>query len=157
MDCVVTRATFHEKGVIKALLQPYLAELSRFPGENRDGVIETGEYPYPYLDAYWQEESRFPYLLSAGGQLAGFALVRKEGDHWEMAEFYILPGLRHRGLGMACAIEIFRRHPGEWKIRYNKQNHASRQLWKKLARHLAKGEVEAGEADTSHDYIGLSV
>ncbi len=146
-----------EKITIANLLQPYIAELSQFPDENPDYQDEQSIYLYPYLDAYWQEDSRYPYLLYADDQLAGFTLVRKEGELWEIAEFYVSPGFRRRGAGMAYATEIFRRHPGLWRIKFNKQNTPSQQLWKKLAQKLAQGDIKEREADISHDYISFSV
>jgi len=153
MDCTVTRANIHEKEIIRALLQPYLDELSSFPDENPDYKDENDIYLYPYLNAYWQENARFPYLLYGDGKLAGFALVRQDGEHWEMAEFYVLPEFRRRGLGTACAREIFKKHPGDWRIGFNKHNLASRNLWRKLARVLSKDDIEEGSLDASHDYI----
>ena len=116
------------KTIIKNLLQPYLTELSQFPDENPDYKDAKGVYLYPYLDAYWQEDSRYPCLLYADDQLAGFALVRQEDNLWSVAEFYVLPEFRRRGTGMECAAEIFRKHPGLWEIGFNKQNNLSRQL-----------------------------
>jgi predicted acetyltransferase len=157
MTFSVRPATIEEKQIIKSLLQPYLTELSQFEDHEPDPKDEAGIYLYPYLDAYWQEVERFPYLLYSDKSLAGFALVRKEGDHWEMAEFYVLPEYRRRGAGMACATLIFKKHPGSWRIGFNKQNYPSRRLWRKLALALADGFSEEGEADISHDYIRFSV
>lgn len=64
MTFSIKPATIEEKPVINALLQPYLDEFSRFPGEHPDYKDNKGVYQYPYLDAYWQENIRFPYLLT---------------------------------------------------------------------------------------------
>ena len=156
MNRTVKPATIEEQHVVSSLLQPYLDELSSFPDEYPDYKDENGIYDYPHLDAYWQEDERYPYLLYSNSTIAGFALVRRNDEHWEMAEFYVLPDFRRCGLGTACAREIFEKHTGEWEIGFNKHNEASRSLWQRLAEHLSKSSILSGELDTSHDYVHFS-
>lgn len=156
MKFSIKPADISEKETIFKLLQPYLTELSRFPDENPDYKDENGIYLYPYLDNYWEEAFRFPYIFYADDELAGLALVRKDRDKWQVAEFYVLPEFRRRGLAMKCAEDIFRIQTGGWAIAFNKHNNPSRQLWKKLADKLAEGDIKEGEADGSHDYIRFS-
>ena len=150
-------ASLKDKPLIHSMLQPYLTDLSRFPDEHADYKDKNGIYIYPYLDAYWVENERFPYLLIADGQLAGFVLVRRDRDYWEMAEFYVKPEFRRRRLAQYSATEIFLKHPGAWRIGFNKHNKASRALWKKLSECLSKNAATEGETDGSHDYIIFSV
>jgi predicted acetyltransferase len=154
----VKPAAFKDKSILQALLQPYLEELSHFPDEHPDSKDSSGIYLYPYLDAYWQEEGiRFPYLLYSGDDLAGFALVRKEADHWEMAEIYVKPSFRRTGLGRTCAAALFKKHDGEWRIEFNRHNLPSRNLWKSLAERFGEGTVKEDKADGSHDFIEFFV
>ena len=156
IEYAVKPASIHEKSTVERLLQAYLTELSQFPDENPDYKDAQGIAQYPYLNAYWQEDCRYPYLLYAGNELAGFALVRKGSDFYEIAEFYVLPPFRRVGLGTTCAGDVIRRYPGRWRIGFNRHNQPGRQLWKKVASRLASGDVEEGEADASHDYIRFS-
>ena len=153
----IKHATIEEKKIIFGLIQPFLDELSRFPDDDPDYKDENGIYQYKNLDAYWQEKERFPYLLYSGSEIAGFSLVRLDGDHWEMEDVYVLPQFRRRGLAMTCVTEIFKEHPDLWRIAFNKHNTPSRQLWKKLALSLAHGKIEEGESDKNHDFIRFSV
>ena len=155
MTFAVKLAIIKEKQLISTLIQPYLDELSHFPDEHMDDKDKNGTYHYSYLDAYWRENTRYPYLLYSDNKIAGFALVRQNREHWEMAEFYVLPEFRRRGLGTACAVDIFRKHPGNWEIHFNKHNQASRILWQNLADRLSRGAILVCEyeSDTSHDCI----
>ena len=153
----VKPAIIEEKQIIFALIQPFLDELSQFPDQDPDYKDEDGVYQYPYLGHYWREKERFPYLLYSDSNIAGFALVRQGWEQWEMAEFYVSPEFRRRGLAMTCVTEIFKRHPGLWRISFNKYNNPSRQLWKKLALTLTRGDIEEGESDKNHDYILFSI
>jgi predicted acetyltransferase len=128
-----------------------------FPDEHPDYKDAAGVYLYPYLDAYWQEDERFPYLLYSGNDLAGFALVRKVEGHWEMAEFYVKSDFRRHGLGRTCAAALLTSHPGAWRIEFNRHNLPSRNLWKNLAEHLGKGKTTTAKTDGSHDFIEFVV
>ena len=102
-------------------------------------------------------KERYAYLLYSDNTISGFALVRQEHELWEMAEFYVLPEFRRHGLALTCATDIFHKHPGKWKIGYNKHNQPSRALWQKLAERLSKGDILARELDESHDFICFAV
>jgi predicted acetyltransferase len=153
----IRRAALSEQPLVRALLQPCFVELSRFPDDHPDPQDENGLYLYPYLDAYWREATRFPYLLLDGEKIAGFALVRHTGFEWEMAEFYVKPAFRRRGLGLTCATLIMEQHPGVWHIGFNRANVAGRRLWTKLPGEAAHGIVRAGQVDGSHDSVTLNV
>jgi predicted acetyltransferase len=155
MNISVKLATIDEKKVISTLLQPYLEELSHYPGEVLEYRDARGTYYYPYLDDYWRENQRYPYLLYGNNRVAGFALVRRNRGNWEMAEYYVLPEFRRCGLGIGCAIDIVRQHPGKWKIYFNKNNRLSRILWYKLAKSLAR-DISTGELNASHAYVRFS-
>ncbi len=99
----------------------------------------------------------FPYLVLSGKEVAGFALVSYDRDHWRINEIYILPEFRRLGIAFDCATEIFRKHPGNWEISFHKNNCASRSLWQKLANNLSKGVISTGQSTSSHDYIRFSV
>ena len=142
---------------MRSFIQDYLAELSQFPDEAPDYKDEQGIYHYPYLDDYWQEPERFPYLMYADDEIAGFAFVRRLEDHWNMSEIYVLPRFRRYGVGLECAAQLMRKHPGTWRIRYNKHNTPSRMVWEKLVWWLGAGDVERGELDANHGYIRFSV
>jgi predicted acetyltransferase len=153
---VIKLAQIEDKETIFSLLQPYLKELSLYPDEQIDGLDEKGIYHYPYLDAYWIEIERFPYLLICNGEIGGFALVRKEGAHWEMTEFYIKPEFRCHGLGTECATEILRTHPGKWMIEFNTHNRAGKKLWYKLAKNLSNNGFVTGNLNNGHEYVSFS-
>jgi predicted acetyltransferase len=160
MIFTIKSAVIEDKQIIFDLFQPYLEELSSFPDEEIDYKDEKGIYHYPYLDDHWRESVRHPYLLLCDNEIAGFALVRKAEEHpekhWEIAEFYVLPEFRRHGLATSCAIDIFKKHQGKWRIEFNKNNHASRVLWQKVAARVSSGCISFVELNIGHDYIGFS-
>ncbi len=105
MAIEIRSAKKSERDIIYNLMQDYLYEFSAFSAVEQDS---DGLYQYPYLDFYWGDPSRFPFLIrttdnrqenSAGilhrgsssetdsgypkmspGIIAGFALLRSEFD-----------------------------------------------------------------------------
>lgn len=55
--------------------------------------------PYPYLDAYWEEPERSPFLIEVDGEIAGVCLIRRRDDGWSIAEFSVVPERRRGGVG----------------------------------------------------------
>jgi predicted acetyltransferase len=153
----ITKATFGEKQTIHSLWKPYIDELINSYYKSQDYKDEDEVYHYPWLDNYWQEETKFPYLILSGKEVAGFALVSYDRDYWRITEFYILPKFRRLGVAFDCATEIFRKYPGNWEISFNKHNFPSRSLWQKVADNLSKGVISTGQTSSSHDYIRFSV
>ena len=84
---------------IRAELQSYLAELSQFASIEKNA---EGQYDYPYLDYYWREPDRHPFIIYLDNEAVGFLLVREDLDPTdgtcltEIAELYILPAFRQR-------------------------------------------------------------
>ena len=111
MAMYTKKAAMNQKELLRVMLQTYLEELSRLPGEIVNYKDETGVYHYPYLDAYWLESEKHPYVLYSDDSVAGFALVRLGVNHWEMAEYYVRPEFRRMGIGEGAAIDIFEATP----------------------------------------------
>ena len=71
-----------------------------------------------YIELYWGEETRHPYILKCNGDLAGFVLERfNEENMNEIAEFFVLNKYRKLGAGTFMAKGMFKRYKGKWEIR----------------------------------------
>jgi ribosomal protein S18 acetylase RimI-like enzyme len=90
VDVRLREAGLDDREGVGRLLADYLFEF--------DGRTE----PYPYLDAYWQEPGRLPFLIEAGGEVIGLCLVRVRDDGWDIAEFTVVPERRRSGAGRAA-------------------------------------------------------
>jgi predicted acetyltransferase len=125
MDVTLRLAPLDEKQRLAELLQTYLVEL---------GPWGYGEPDYPFLDSYWREERRSPFLIEADGAAAGFVLVNKlsisgYGVDASIAEFYVLPSFRRRGCGARAAALAFRTRRGWWELSFHRDNPAARVFW----------------------------
>ncbi|MBR9763740.1 MAG: GNAT family N-acetyltransferase [Rhodobacteraceae bacterium] len=115
-----------DKPLLRAMLVPYLAEIS---GASAEG--------YPYFDDYWQEPGRrWPWLIGPRAAPQGFALTRlletegaDGGPVRQLAEFYVCPEARRTGIGTAAAAALLRRGPGLWQVGILSGNAAARRFW----------------------------
>ncbi len=103
-DVTVLEAAEPHKAVVRRLLELYGHDFSEFTDADVD---EHGRYGYPYLDAYWSEPERHPFLFRVDRHWAGFALVRSGAPH-DMAEFFVLRKYRRHGIGHVAARECAR-------------------------------------------------
>ena len=120
------RAEERDRPVLRRLLELYQHDFSEFDGRDLNA---HGEYGYRYLDHYWTEPERHPFLVTADGCWAGFALVRS-GPPADMSEFFVLRKYRRHGVGGRAAGEVFRLFPGPWTVRQQRANLAATAFWR---------------------------
>ncbi len=140
MQLDIEVADLARRNVIDQMLQDCLREFSAFDG-GKPGA--QGRFGYPYLDAYWQEEGRSPFVFLREGNEIGFAFVRSLGEgEVEMAEFYVVPSFRRTGVARVAAKKLFHRFPGQWLVRHHEANEPARALWAKVINEVAEGHVD---------------
>ena len=93
----------NEKTALFNLFEKYFYEFSQW--EKAD-VEDDGLYHYEWLDCYFTEENRFPYLIKVDGKLAGFVLISdypevpEEPTDFCLSEFFAqIQALRCRSAG----------------------------------------------------------
>ena len=128
-------ATEADAPVLANLLELYIHDFSEFvPLE----VGKDGRFGYTALPLYWRGENRFAYLAKLDGNWIGFALVHRiqgsnaASDHWDMAEFFILRAHRRCHHGSTMAEQVFRRHPGAWRVRVLRANSSAEKFWQRV-------------------------
>ena len=135
MNIQVSPATVAERPVLRQLMELYQYDFSEFDGAD---VSPLGLYDYPYLDHYWVESERSPFLVRVNGYLAGFVLVARYNylsglkDTWVMAEFFVMRKYRHQSVGEYVARFIFDQFPGSWQVGQITENTAAIAFWRKV-------------------------
>lgn len=135
MHIEVSPATVLERPILRHLMELYQYDFSEFDGADTGPL---GLYDYPYLDHYWVEPERSPFLVRVDGNLAGFVLVARYNyltglkDTWVMAEFFIMRKYRNQGVGEQVACRIFDQFPGAWQVGQIMENPAATAFWRKV-------------------------
>ncbi|MEL6133117.1 MAG: GNAT family N-acetyltransferase [Bacteroidota bacterium] len=139
--------------ILERLLELYCFEFSTFL---QTDVDDQGRFGYPYLDLYWQEANRHPFLIQIKGQYAGFVLVNQvlqyvsHPDAKAIAEFFIMPKYRRKGIGIEVAHRIFRMFPGWWEVSAFPVNQPALHFWQHTINRYTDGQFEQVETVFKH-------
>lgn len=145
MKLELLEAKEKDKNVIYNLMQLYTYELSFFEDNTTNfELLENGLFKMnKYIDLYWKEEERHPYILKCDGKIAGFVLERfnEEGIN-EIAEFFVLNKYRQYGVGTFMANEMFNKYKGKWEIRTLLKNKRAQDFWRRVIKNASNGIYE---------------
>lgn len=138
----VTVAREDEKEILRNLMEKYLYEFSQY---DHKPVNALGLYGYAWLDYYWTDKNRYPFLIKVDGALAGFALVGGNASifkdtRYSMDEFFLLYTYRRAGIGTKAARHIFDIFPGIWELKCHPANTAASAFWHKIIREYTEGD-----------------
>ena len=140
MNVQIHPAGLDEKGLLERLMELYLYDFSEFDGADVD---EQAQYGYPYLERYWAETGRTPFLIRVDGILAGFVLVFEYtllGIPGHMiAEFFVMRKYRRMGVGRLAAFAAFDRFPGHWEVSQIAENIPAQNFWRKVIAEYTRG------------------
>jgi len=142
MQIEIFKVPFDKKHVLQNMLELYLYEMS---GEIDDKLElnDDGLYGDPWLEYYWKEAERYPYLLTIDGKYAGFSLIREiEPKTFYVAEFFVIRKYRKNGVGMTLIKEMFRLHKGKWLINTAINNTTAQSFWRKVAKSASCGNYK---------------
>lgn len=134
-----------QKNTIYNLMQLYTYELSFYEDETtKFNLLENGLYEMnEYLELYWKEDERHPYILKCNGKLAGFVLYRcTENGLNEISEFFVLNKYRKINARTYMAGEIFKLYKGKWEIRTLLKNKRAQSFWRKVIKENSNNNFE---------------
>jgi predicted acetyltransferase len=121
------------KSVLQQMLELYEYDFSEFEGTELDS---HGSFGYPYLDLYWLEAGRHPFIVRVNDNLAGFVLVNQKtylpSSQWAMSEFFIMRKYRRQDVGRVVALSIFNQVHGNWEVDELQANTPSQDFWRKI-------------------------
>lgn len=159
-EVVLEPAGVEKREVLGNLFQLYIHDFSEhWAGTERGELSEAGLFdPYPHLDSYWTDAGREPFLVRAGGGLAGFILINRHShsglalDH-AIAEFFVVRKHRRGGVGRAAALAAIRPRAGQWELAVARKNVGALAFWRTVAAEVAEGSVD--EIDTTDRWNGI--
>ncbi len=115
------------------MMELYEYDFSEY--ENSD-LDSHGYFGYPWLDNYWSENGRYPFIVRVDNKLAGFVLVNQHtylpDNEWAISEFFIMRKYRGKGIGKKVALNIFDQFHGKWEVHELESNKPSHLFWRKV-------------------------
>jgi predicted acetyltransferase len=145
LDVQVVPAALEHQPVLANLLELYSPDFSEYIDLE---LQPDGRFGYSRLPLYWQEPNRYPFLVHADAQLAGFVFVtrasRLTGDPsvCDMTEFFVVRSHRKRGVGTAVARVIWGCFPGPWEVRVIESNQPAATFWRRVTASFAGPSVQ---------------
>jgi predicted acetyltransferase len=132
-----------EKPNVREMLSVYLRELGQY------GDVD---YEYRFLDSYWIDPDRWPYIILVGERTAGFALINTwspsgKGTDFAVAEFYVLPEFRGSGVGRQAFSSLLSDRPGMWEFSVMSKNEAGKAFWERALEKAAVSKIERIDLD----------
>ena len=150
MDVEISPAAIDDKPLLQRMLELYLYDFTEFDGADLD---QHGCFGYPYLDHYWTDLGRYPFVVRVQGRLAGFVLVFQHtylpGNDWSVAEFFILRKYRRQGVGKQAAFYVFDQFRGKWEIQEMAANVPAQRFWRRIIGAYTAGRFEETTLDTA--------
>lgn len=134
-----------DKNIIYNLMQLYMYDLSSFEDETATfTMLNSGLYTMnKYIEKYWQDKNRHPYILKCNDELAGFVLYRfNEENMNEIAEFFVLKKYRKIGAGTFMANKMFDLYKGKWEVSTLIKNEISQKFWRKTIKNFTNNDFE---------------
>lgn len=141
----IEAVSIEQKSVLRNLLELYIYDFTEFGPYDVDS---HGLYGYKYLDYYWNEEGRHPFIFYINGKIAGFVLVQRYyiddlNDYsYSIAEFFVMKRYRGQGIGKKVAFHIFNLLPGLWEVAQIKANKPAQVFWRKVINDFTHGNFE---------------
>lgn len=93
----------------------------------------------------WESADRAPFLIRAGGELAGFVIVERGGrtpagaEELELAELFVRRRYRGFGVGARAAVLAFEAFRGTWTVRQVARNAGATAFWRKVIERYTGG------------------
>jgi predicted acetyltransferase len=160
MELSVRTAKLSERSLVEEMMQDYLREFSALTEVKQN---PDGSFHYPYLEYYWTDPARLPFLIRSAGAIVGFALIRNEMDPVngqpisQVAEFFVIPAQRRTGLGQAAATKLWDMFPGIWTVDVLKNNTGAYAFWLRVVTEYTQGEFEeTGLENTRREWTSFS-
>lgn len=145
MEIKLEKVALKDKKILSRMIGIYRRELAKYRSEQDE------ERGYKYLDLYFLESNRHPFFIYIDENIAGFILVNLQDpfsnkQQCTIAEFYVEPEHRNKGVGKISAQKIFDMFKGKWIIRQLKGNPAL-SFWRKVIDEYTRGNFHEEKRD----------
>lgn len=126
--------------VLRNLFELYCHDFSEYLALE---LQPNGRFEIAIGDERWGEAGHFAYFIQVGDKLCGFILVKQgsvvggASDVLDVAEFFVVRGVRRTGVGASAAQLLFKTLPGIWEVRVRVNNVPALEFWRHAAQAAA--------------------
>lgn len=141
----IIAATIEDYPTIQNMARFYLYDMSRYCASISDewNIPADGMYQCFDFKNYFLDPMRKAFLVKVGEKLAGFVLLDKEGTSknldWNIGEFFILSQFQSKGISKLVAYEIWKTHPGSWRVAVIPENVKALTFWRNIIGDFTNG------------------
>jgi len=149
MKVEVTHVAPDDKPLLQHMMEFYQYDFSEY---NDSDLDSHGTFGYRWLDHYWTEDGRHPFIIRVDGRLAGFVLVNRftylPNSEWAISEFFIMRKYRRKGIGKTVAFFIFDKFHGVWEVHEPENNQPSHYFWREVISDYTHGQYLETQLET---------
>lgn len=130
-DVAIRRVSGPDRLVVDRLFQLFQHDLSEFRGTLPDG---SGRFKDGWVDHAFNDPAWAGYLLTVDGSPVGFSFVRAlDEESRVLNSFFVVRGMRRRGIGLAAVLDVLGQHPGKWQVAFQDANAGAVTFWRRVA------------------------
>lgn len=143
MEVVLKKVTLKDKATLKRLLGYSLYEESLTDGNkmNNRAVFE-----YKWFNSYFTDSDRLAFIIYYNKEIAGFVMINKyvqriKSGH-SIAEFMVVPYMRHMHIGSFVATKCFEMFDGYWEVSPSVGSDTALTFWKNVINDYTGGNYD---------------
>ncbi|MFS2225987.1 GNAT family N-acetyltransferase [Pantoea sp. B65] len=132
MEQIQLKSARNHRDIIENLFTYYVYDLAQ-SGQWPCGADGRYAYNPALLDAHWQRDDHWPWLIYCRDELAGFCLLRRypaNPQRYDIDQFFILRKFTGQGIGKRAFQLAVRTMPGLWQTRVLLENLPALHFWR---------------------------
>jgi len=151
----LSEATIEQLPIMQRMGSYYVYDMSEYVGDEPGWEFpDTGDYECDDFRAYFEDPEASPFFIRVDGELAGFAIVNRQGStsevEYNMAQFFIHRKFKGRGIGALAARECFQRFRGTWDVMVIPLNVGAHAFWRRTISSFTDGNFEETRLSVHH-------
>ena len=155
MQVELSQATIEQLPIMQRMGSYYVYDMSEYVGDEPGWAFpDAGEYECDDFRPYFEDPAATPFFIRVDGELAGFAIVNRQGStpdvEYNMAQFFVHRKFKGRGIGAQAARECFQRFRGIWDVMVIPQNVGAHAFWKRTISSFTDGDFQETRRSVRH-------
>lgn len=134
MQVTLEQASREDRIAADGLIHNYIDTMAQYINDGPFSDEQQAD-AVALMNAYWEKEDHYPYLIFCDNELAGFSLVRRypaDKQLFDMGQFFVANKFKRSGVGREALRLTLAKFPGDWIVRILVDNVPAFGFWKKV-------------------------